>query len=452
MNFAELDWVISHQSTADSATTDSYGVLSPDLLDYFKKTHLRDPISMNRIFLTAPLCLVLAATAALAQPVEVLTYGSIPPRIRNANPTLAAARFRIDEAVGRMQQSGRLPNPSVETGLSHNVKNAEGGIEIGLSQKFPVTNRLMLEKEITAAGIRAAEAEVRDVERLLIAEARAEYIRLVTIRERLVLLDRQRKISEELADFISGASERGEVSALDAAQAKLASLRIETAARQLRTEETAVLGKLKPLVGISPNAGVSPSGNLPPISIPNRAAINRPDLNAARIGVEAAGSGIALEKARRRDDIEASIFAAGERAEDAPHGLENEGIIGFKLSIPLPFWNDNAGNIKEATAIRDRKVQEVKAMETGIRHESQTALTEMQQWAALVRELREKLLPLAEEQTGLLEDAYRKGQGDLQAVLISREQTLELLASKIDATREFRLARIRYEAALGSNQ
>ena len=177
--------------------------------------------------------------------------------------------------------------------------------------------------------------------------------------------------------------------------------------------------------------------------------MDRPDLDAARIGVEAAATGIALQQARRRDDIEATVFVAGERTEDAPEGLENEGIIGFKLSIPLPFWNDNSGNIKEATAIRSRKEKEVKAMECGIRHESQTALTEMRQWADLISDLENKLLPLAKEQTELLDNAYRQGQGDLQAVLSSREQTLELLASKIDAMREFRLARIRYEAALG---
>ena len=191
---------------------------------------------MKQTLLTIPLCLAISASGILAQPVEVLSYGSIPPRIRNSNPTLAAARFRIDEAVGRMEQSGRLPNPSFETGAEHNVRNAEGAIVFGFSQKLPVTNRLSLEKEITAAGIRAAEVEVRDVERLLIAEAQAEYVKFVSIRQRLVLLERQKKLSGELAEFISEASERGEVSSLDAAQAKLAALRIETAARQLRTE------------------------------------------------------------------------------------------------------------------------------------------------------------------------------------------------------------------------
>ena len=101
---------------------------------------------------TLAACL-LTTDPALAEPVEILSYESIESRIRSGNPTLAAARFRINEALGRMKQSGRLSNPSFDTGLDHNIQSAEGEIEIGLTQKFPVTNRLALEKEITLAAV-----------------------------------------------------------------------------------------------------------------------------------------------------------------------------------------------------------------------------------------------------------------------------------------------------------
>ena len=406
---------------------------------------MKFPLAIPWIFFS------LTPTWLAAQPVEILSYESIPGRIRHGNPTLAAARSRIGEALGRMKQSGRLSNPSLETGIDHNVKSAEGRIEIGISQRFPITNRLALEKEITLARVDAAEAEVRDVERLLVAEARAEFVKVFSIRDRKALLQKQKMLATELSDFIKAASERGEISSLDAAQARLAALKFTTEERRLDTEETAVLGNLRPLVGIAAEAGVAFSGNLPPVSIREIGSINRPDLMAARIDLRAAGTGIALEQARKRDDVEASIFAAGERTEDAPDGLSNEGIIGFKLSVPLPFWNDNQGNIDEATARRDRQQKEVHALASGIHHESRTALTEMQQWALLISELDGELIPLAEEQTVLLEKAYTNGQGELQSVLNSREQTLELLASRLDATREFHLASIRYQAARGGD-
>lgn len=384
-----------------------------------------------------------------AQTVEILSYDSIPSRIRNGNPVLAAASFRIDEAVGRMKQSGRLANPSLEAGIAHNTQNAEGSIQIGLSQKFPVTNRLALEKKISAAGVEAAKAEVKNVERLLVAEARVEFVTVLFIRERLALLDRQKELSNELSKFISEAAERGETSSLDAARARLTVLTLTTEERRLQADESAALGRLRPLVGIAPGDRVKLSGSVPSINIPSAGRITRPDLNAARIDLEAAGTGIALQQALRRDDVEASIFAAGERMEDVPDGLENEGIVGFRLSIPLPFWNDNQGLIDVATAVHDRKQKEVTALQSKIVHESTTAIAEMRQWSALISELNNELLPLAKEQTDLLEKSYLQGQGDLQSVLTSRKQTLELQASRLDAMREFRLARIRYQASVG---
>lgn len=405
--------------------------------------------TMKSIFTGLAAILLAGLPPLTAQPSEILTYESIPMRIRNGNAELAAARHRIGEALGRLKQAGRLSNPILETGLSHNVRGEEGGLEIGISQKFPLTNRLALENEIGLAEVEAAEAEVKDMERLLAAEARAEFVKTIAVRERRALLARQKSFADELASFVADASGRGELSTLDAAQARLAALRLTAEERTIEAEETAALGKLRPLVGIAAGIPVSLSGKVPAVGLPAVAEVARPDLAAKKTALKAAGTGIALEQARRRDDIEASVFAAGERTRDAPDGLDNEGIIGLKLSIPLPFWNDNQGAIDEATARRERKREEVNALVREIDHASDTARTEMRQWAALVSDIENTLIPIANEQTKLLEDAYRKGQGDLLAVLRSREQSLELLASRIAATREFRLARIRYQAATG---
>jgi cobalt-zinc-cadmium efflux system outer membrane protein len=398
----------------------------------------------------ALLCL-LTAHPLTASPSEILSFESLSSRIRKHNPELAAARFRIDEAVGLAKQSGRLSNPSLDSGISSNTRANEGNIEIGITQKFPLTDRLRIEKEISTTEIQAAEAEVKNIERILISDARQEFVKILAIRERKLLLKQQQELAVELAKFISEKSKQGEISPLDAAQAKLASLQLTTQERLLNTEETAALGKLRPMLGITPATAVTLSGNPSTIAVSKNTSIERPDLAAAKLHLRATESSIELAKANRREDIAASFFAEEERSEDAPNGFNNETIIGFKLSIPLPLWNNNQGNIDAATARRNRKEQEVKAIANQITHESNTAITEIRQWAALITELEDKLLPLAKEQTDLLEKSYKQGQGDLQLVLNSRQQTLELLASKIDATREFHLANIRHEASRGSN-
>ena len=90
------------------------------------------------------------------------------------------------------------------------------------------------------------------------------------------------------------------------------------------------------------------------------------------------------------------------------------------------------------------------ALGWNIELEADAALAEMREWASLIEEIGAKLLPLANEQADFAETAWREGQSDLQTVLRAREQRLELAGTRLDALREFHLARVRHEAALGN--
>lgn len=381
----------------------------------------------------------------------VVTLSSVGDRIRSQNPDLAAARLRIREAVGRAKQSGRLANPELETSFEGKPKSREGNFAIGFSQKFPVTNRLRLEKEISAAGIQAAEAEVREVERGLIAEARQLVVKLLIVRERRALLKQQVSIAGEFAAFLASTAAKGEGSALDAGQANLEANSLNLELRQIDVEETGLLGELKPLLGMKPGEALAVSGNLPAAS-PSSGSTDpakRPDYQVARLEAKAAAANVALEQARRYDDMEGGFFAGADRMEDAPKGYENEALVGLRFKFALPFWNKNEGAIEEAEATHERKQKEAAALAGHIRLESDTARAEMSQWADVLQEIQGTLLPLAEEQASLAETAYRKGQGEIQNVLRAREKRLQLAAARLNALREFHLARIRHEAALG---
>ena len=79
-------------------------------------------------------------------------------RALKANPDLAAARWGIEEARGRLWQSGRPANPELEAELKPSVKGGEGTFSLGFVQKFPLTQRLVLERAVSQAQMAAAEA------------------------------------------------------------------------------------------------------------------------------------------------------------------------------------------------------------------------------------------------------------------------------------------------------
>ena len=404
---------------------------------------------------THRLCALLAFVSTLiplsAEPGVVVSLASIGDRVRAQNPDLAAARLRIREALGRMNQSGRLANPELEAGFQHDPRMRERSFEIGFTQRFPVTGRLAFEKQVTLIEYQASEAEVREVERRLIAEAREAVVNVLAIRQRRELLGEQAGLAGEFAGVLAAAAEKGEGSALDAGQAQLEAAGLAVGMRQLDAAEAAAVGTLKPLLGIRPGEPLHVGGTLPAPALPKAGVdpARRPDFQAAVLGARAAGEGVTLEQARRYDDVEAGLFAAAERTEDAPEGYDKEALVGLRFKIPLPLWNKNEGAIEEAQARKERNELEATALGRSIRLEAEAARAEMAEWAKLLGELGENLMPLADQQSAAAEDAFRKGQGELQAVFRSREKRLELSSARLDALRGFHLARVRYEAAIG---
>ncbi len=395
----------------------------------------------------AMLVLSIIATPLRAESSVIISLANVGDRVRSQNPDLSAARLQIKEALGRMNQSGRMANPELETSFEHNSRYQEGKFQVGVSQKFPVTGKLFLEKDISLTELKAAEAEVREVERQITGKAREAVVKILASQKRRELVRERIGVSQEFANSLAEIALKGEGSSLDAGQAKLEANSLAMEIRQLEASETAFIGELKPLLGMRPGDSVSISGGLAEPLLP-ASEVNparRPDFQAAKLGAFAAAQGVALEQAKRYEDWEGGLFTAAERSEDAPEGFEKEAIVGLSLKVPLPLWNKNEGAIQEAQAKKMRKEKEAIALSRNIRLEAEAARNEMIQWAKLANEIKEQLLPLADEQAALAEKIYREGQGEIQSVLRAREKQMELSISRLDALREFHLARVRHE-------
>ena len=408
---------------------------------------------MSKFHLFALLACAIMAPPLIAETSVLVTLGSIGDRVRSQNPDLDAARLRIAEAIGRMNQSGRLSNPSLETSFDVDTRFREGMLDVGMSQKFPVTDRLRLEKRVSATELKAAKAEVLEVEREIVAQARELLVKVLANRQRRDLLREQLAVSKDFADFLSKVAAKGEGSTLDAGQARLETGSLAMEMRLLDASDAALHGEMKPLLGMHPGESLLVSGRLPDPSIPVVAVnlANRPDFQVATLNAEAAGQDVMLEKALRYEDVEGGFFGSAKRAEDAPEGLEDEVMFGFRFEVALPFWDKKEGAIQEAKARKQRMEKETLALGRGIRLEAEAARAEMAEWKRMIDEIDNTLLPLADEQSQLAEAAYRKGQSEIESVLRSREKRLQLSAAKLDALREFHLARVRHEIALGNH-
>lgn len=323
-----------------------------------------------------------------------------------------------------MHGSGRLANPEVGLDVKSNRRFKEGTVTVSFDQRFPVTNRLRLEKTLSRQMVAAAELEVLEQERLIIAEAQALFVRLLSIKEQRVLRDKQVQLSQKLSSFATDRAAKGELSPLDAAQAQVDSQRLILESRKLEAEKVTLLGELKPKLGIPATTPLTVAGTLrAPVTPQGGLWKGRPDYQLANIKEEAARTEVSLAKARKWDDITVGTLWEHERTAD-----ESTGFLGLRVSLPLPLWNRNEGEIAEKRASSARATLETKALVAGITNQIEAARAEMNVNAQLVHETRSKLLPLVLEQTDKLEKAYETGQIDLLTLLRARDQRIQLLS------------------------
>lgn len=382
-----------------------------------------------------------------------LPLSAVAGRVRTQHPQLKAARLMVAEAQGRALGSGRLSNPTAGFDFRTESRLSPVTGEFSFEQAFPLTRRLSLEKKLTAQLVTAAEFEVRDAERKFIAEARGVAVKLLALEKQRALRQQQTELARKLSEFTKGRADKGELSPLDAAQAQVDAQRLLLEGRRIEVERVALQGELKPMLGIAPRDTLNLTGELPALVMPGTIPWqNRADYQMAKTKEQAAQTDSALAHSRRMQDVSVGVVGGPEQQHVQGQDYQRTGYIGFRVSIPLPFWNRNQGEIAEKKAAAERQRLETEALGKQIASEADTARREMEANAALAHETRDKLLPLVLQQTAKLEKAYESGQTDLMTVLRAREQRLQLEAAALDAVRDFHLARVRYESATGGSQ
>ncbi len=389
-------------------------------------------------------------TAIPTSPAELeVSLESLPGQVRASNLSLAAARQLVAEARGKLKGAGLASNPELEVGFETNRRFHDFIFTVGLSKKFPRTNRLLIDKRVSQILIQAAQAEVKDAERLLVGKARLVVVEVLALRQKRSLIANQEANATKLTAFLEEAAAKGEASVLDAGVALLDATRLRNQAKKIEIKEVLAIAKLRPLLGMKPEGKLTLTGWLPEPELPmmNVTRFRRPDIEAARLRARSATSVADLARSKRLSDIEAGVYAGVGRTEDEPNGFEAERILGFRFKIPLGDNPATVGDIISSEARADRLAIGSLALEQLANAEVHAAYAEMREWQTLAEQIKSRLLPLADDQIKKTEEARANGQAALREVLLVKEQKLALETSYLEAVRDFHLAYAHYLTA-----
>ena len=402
---------------------------------------------MNKCILTVLLSLSFSATA-MAQ--RTISFDELATAALTSNRELQAARESLKQAEARMTQARLRPNPTLDVnGATDAVFSGEGDntVSVMVSQPLELGGKRAKRINVEQASIDLAKAQIANSERELRGRVRALFVEAKGASSRLEMLDRIEKLNQQTVNVMDVRLRSGDASRLDSqlllAQTNQARVQRLAAQNQL----SATLIQLQTLGGITPGDPISlRQDTVAEFTGSEQAAItqaleNRPDLKAAQLREAMEEAGIVLARAQAIPNASIGVGYGRESIPITTVGspklsFDRDNVLQFGVSIPLPFFNHEQGNIAEAASRRSQARLEREALETSIRQEVLLDYRRYQAARQSVDVLQTGVVKPNQDSSQIVQLAYRLGELRLLDVISQERMVVDAESSFIDAQNE----------------
>jgi len=375
------------------------------------------------------------------------------------NRDLAAARFAIGEAEGRLQQAGQRSNPELELGYGNDLAFANEGeyrLSAGFKQRFPVTGRLKKARDVGRVEVAMASAEIKNQERLLAGEVLGHSRELLVLQEKLTANESLRATLQTLIDASVRRMKLAEVSATDVNLSRLELQQMSLAHSLLLDQRLTVIASLNTLLGRDPETPLTMTGDLKPVFDPQAvvrfssdAVGRRPDRQMAELAIDRSSSDLVLARAEKWEDWTVGLDYSRDYSRFGPPiGNKTDSFIGVSVSIPLPLKNQNQGRIREVFASRQRTSAELQALDLRIASEVQASAGRLRRLFDILQQYQTESLPLADDNVTQLQKGYAGGLVDIATIIQAQRQAGELRQGYLDALGQFEEALTAWQTAV----
>ena len=397
------------------------------------------PISVRN--LVGATLLWVAASAAQAQS---LTLDSALHSAFANNPDLAAAQWDIDIAQGGRQQAGLIPNPVLSVDAEDTRRDTRT-ISVKLSQALELGGKRGARIDVASRAQDAAALTLEQRRNILRADVIDSYYSALRAQERLDLAQRSLALAERGLVVANGRVTAGKTSPVEAtrAQVQLSEIRLEFNRAQMGLTDA-----YRRLAASTGSATVEfqavATQGLP--QLPAAQLLARleqtAELRLAELQILQGEASVGLEKAQRIPDLDVSIgsqYDAGAR--------ERVNLVG--VSMPLPLFNRNQGNILAASRRADQARDLRNATELRLRTETRQALDLWQTANSEVRAFNQQILPAAQSAVDSATRGFEMGKFNFLDVLDAQRTLIAARNQYLTATAQVTDAWVRIERIYG---
>jgi cobalt-zinc-cadmium efflux system outer membrane protein len=364
------------------------------------------------------------------------------------NPELNFYKTEIAAAKGERRTAGMLANPelSSQVGAKHS-KDAQTGMtgdgvawSVSVMQTFEYPGRLGLRKAIANRQIGLAELGFAQFKASLVAKTRAAAFEVF---EAQAKANAAREVAERFAaltDVLIQREAAGVTPLLETRIIEANTLTAQRKASEAKQAARVAMVNLNQLRGrpaseevriVRPELAFEKPDSVERLS--DRAATNSFELRMRQVELEQQGFRVSLAKNERYPSVSVGPFFSKDSSGQVG---EKEQIVGVGVTMPLPLWNRNKGNIEKARAreeqastslrVTQREVER-KVVENAAAYEAR--LEEMSRWRA---DSASKLREAAE----LADRHYRLGAVPVATYVELQKQYLEAVEAILDTKRD----------------
>jgi len=386
---------------------------------------------------------------------QTLTMRDALARALAANPRLTVAERDVGIATGQRIQAGALLNPEVSyeqdnsfgTGRFRGTKSAETTLQI--SQAFEWFGKREARIAAGEAGVETAAIQRQAVRLEVLSETAIAFLNVLGAQRRIQILDEQVAAIDRLTPLLQRRVEAGASSPAETGRAEVASALVRADRERLRSTLASVRRELAILMGDTTLKFASVSGRLDATGRPPsfQSVVAAIDANPQLIRWTAvfAQRNAELLLARLKPYPDVRIAAGWRHFNDT-----NDDAVRLTLSVPIPVFDQNQGNILSAQEGLAKTKAERDANRNTLIVIAGRAYDSLQGSLRELAILREVAIPKAQQAAQAISDGYGQGRYTLLEVLDAQASVAQTRLREQEALQNFHVAVAIIEGLVGN--
>ncbi|RJG05446.1 TolC family protein [Noviherbaspirillum cavernae] len=386
-------------------------------------------------------------TARAAEPAAPLTLHAALALAMQSSPDLSAAQYELQAVEASVLQANVLPNPSMELGVEDKRRETRETTLL-FSQPVELGGKRSARTRAAERGRDAASAELNATRAEVRASVIAAFFDVLSAQERLRLAQESAELAQRATTIASKRVAAGKVSPVEETKARVAESSVRLELAQARSELVSARKRLSATWGNPSPRFEKADGqldNLPELpELPNlsQRLVSAPALARARHEVDRRQALAQVERSRRIPDVTMSLGV--KRSEELGR---NQAIVG--VSIPLPLFDSNQGNVLESLRRVDKARDELSATEIRLDGELAQAYEKLSVARQDAESLRTDVVPGAQSAYDAAAKGFEFGKFGFLDVLDGQRTLLQAKSQYLRALSEAHRAAADIDRILG---